>query len=221
MRAVLEAWARTIDDGPFSSLCWGERIAFDNPEAITLLGRAGGMDGSRSAGDDRGGAATARPRDVGQGAGDRRHAQRRQAHRRPRNRRPTRGLRGGRRRPGDADDAGDGRTGRGDEAGMGRREGDRFRRAGRTRAGAERGAVDCSSGRWAPRRCSPPHPGPTAWRAPRWISIPPSRTNCTTLPEPRGRRRESPNPFWRRRSGSRSATATKRARRFTDICAAT
>jgi alkanesulfonate monooxygenase SsuD/methylene tetrahydromethanopterin reductase-like flavin-dependent oxidoreductase (luciferase family) len=35
---VLERWARTIDDGPFSSLCWGERIAFENPEAITLLG---------------------------------------------------------------------------------------------------------------------------------------------------------------------------------------
>lgn len=35
---VLRAWARAIDDGPFSSLCWGERIAFDNPEAITLLG---------------------------------------------------------------------------------------------------------------------------------------------------------------------------------------
>jgi alkanesulfonate monooxygenase SsuD/methylene tetrahydromethanopterin reductase-like flavin-dependent oxidoreductase (luciferase family) len=35
---ILEAWARTIDDGPFSSLCWGERIAFDNPDAITLLG---------------------------------------------------------------------------------------------------------------------------------------------------------------------------------------
>lgn len=35
---VLQAWARAIDDGPFSSLCWGERIAFDNPEAITLLG---------------------------------------------------------------------------------------------------------------------------------------------------------------------------------------
>lgn len=35
---TLEAWARTIDEGPFSSLCWGERIAFDNPEAITLLG---------------------------------------------------------------------------------------------------------------------------------------------------------------------------------------
>ena len=28
----------TIDDGPFSSLCWGERIAFDNPDSLTLLG---------------------------------------------------------------------------------------------------------------------------------------------------------------------------------------
>jgi alkanesulfonate monooxygenase SsuD/methylene tetrahydromethanopterin reductase-like flavin-dependent oxidoreductase (luciferase family) len=35
---VLQAWAMAIDEGPFSSLCWGERIAFDNPEAITLLG---------------------------------------------------------------------------------------------------------------------------------------------------------------------------------------
>jgi alkanesulfonate monooxygenase SsuD/methylene tetrahydromethanopterin reductase-like flavin-dependent oxidoreductase (luciferase family) len=35
---ILRAWARAIDDGPLSSLCWGERIAFDNPEAITLLG---------------------------------------------------------------------------------------------------------------------------------------------------------------------------------------
>jgi alkanesulfonate monooxygenase SsuD/methylene tetrahydromethanopterin reductase-like flavin-dependent oxidoreductase (luciferase family) len=35
---TLEAWAKAIDDGPFSSLCWGERIAFDNPEAITLMG---------------------------------------------------------------------------------------------------------------------------------------------------------------------------------------
>jgi alkanesulfonate monooxygenase SsuD/methylene tetrahydromethanopterin reductase-like flavin-dependent oxidoreductase (luciferase family) len=35
---VLKAWARLIDDGPFSSLCWGERIAFDNPECLTLLG---------------------------------------------------------------------------------------------------------------------------------------------------------------------------------------
>ena len=35
---VLENWARAIDEGPFSSLCWGERIAFDNPESLTLLG---------------------------------------------------------------------------------------------------------------------------------------------------------------------------------------
>ena len=36
--ATLQAWARVIDDGPFSSLCWGERIAFDNPDSLTLLG---------------------------------------------------------------------------------------------------------------------------------------------------------------------------------------
>ena len=36
--AVLKEWARVIDDGPFSSLCWGERIAFDNPDSLTLLG---------------------------------------------------------------------------------------------------------------------------------------------------------------------------------------
>ncbi len=35
---VLRTWARLVDEGPFSSLCWGERIAFDNPEALTLLG---------------------------------------------------------------------------------------------------------------------------------------------------------------------------------------
>ncbi len=34
----LRQWATAIDDGPFSSLCWGERIAFTNPEALTLLG---------------------------------------------------------------------------------------------------------------------------------------------------------------------------------------
>ena len=35
---VLRDWARAIDDGPFSSLCWGERMAFDNPETLTLMG---------------------------------------------------------------------------------------------------------------------------------------------------------------------------------------
>lgn len=36
--AVLEAWSRAIDGGPFHSLCFGERMAFDNPETLTLLG---------------------------------------------------------------------------------------------------------------------------------------------------------------------------------------
>jgi alkanesulfonate monooxygenase SsuD/methylene tetrahydromethanopterin reductase-like flavin-dependent oxidoreductase (luciferase family) len=35
---VLRNWARAIDEGPFSSLCWGERIAFENPDSLTLLG---------------------------------------------------------------------------------------------------------------------------------------------------------------------------------------
>jgi alkanesulfonate monooxygenase SsuD/methylene tetrahydromethanopterin reductase-like flavin-dependent oxidoreductase (luciferase family) len=35
---VLQNWARIIDEGPFSSLCWGERIAFANPDNLTLLG---------------------------------------------------------------------------------------------------------------------------------------------------------------------------------------
>jgi alkanesulfonate monooxygenase SsuD/methylene tetrahydromethanopterin reductase-like flavin-dependent oxidoreductase (luciferase family) len=37
-RAMLETWARAVDEGPFSSLCFGERMAFDNPETMTLLG---------------------------------------------------------------------------------------------------------------------------------------------------------------------------------------
>ncbi len=36
--AVLKSWAQAIDEGPFSALCWGERIAFDNPDSLTLLG---------------------------------------------------------------------------------------------------------------------------------------------------------------------------------------
>lgn len=36
--ALLKSWAKTVDEGPFSSLCWGERIAFDNPDSLTLLG---------------------------------------------------------------------------------------------------------------------------------------------------------------------------------------
>lgn len=36
--AILRQWATTVDEGPFSSLCWGERVAFDNPDSLTLLG---------------------------------------------------------------------------------------------------------------------------------------------------------------------------------------
>ena len=36
--AVLRDWSRAIDDGPFASLCWGERMAIDNPETLTLMG---------------------------------------------------------------------------------------------------------------------------------------------------------------------------------------
>lgn len=35
---TLEQWSRAIDDGPFVSSCFGERMAFDNPERLTLLG---------------------------------------------------------------------------------------------------------------------------------------------------------------------------------------
>ncbi|ANW67988.1 luciferase [Mycobacterium sp. djl-10] len=35
---ILRSWAAAVDAGPFSSLCWGERIAFDNPDSLTLLG---------------------------------------------------------------------------------------------------------------------------------------------------------------------------------------
>ena len=36
--ATLEEWSRAVDAGPFSSLCFGERMAFDNPDTTTLLG---------------------------------------------------------------------------------------------------------------------------------------------------------------------------------------
>lgn len=35
---MLERWARAVDAGPYSSLCFGERMAFDNPEVIALAG---------------------------------------------------------------------------------------------------------------------------------------------------------------------------------------
>lgn len=35
---LLRDWAERIDAGPFASLCFGERVRFDNPDALTLLG---------------------------------------------------------------------------------------------------------------------------------------------------------------------------------------
>ena len=35
---LLRDWARAIADGPFASLCWGERGALDNPLGLSLLG---------------------------------------------------------------------------------------------------------------------------------------------------------------------------------------
>ncbi|MEV5000734.1 LLM class flavin-dependent oxidoreductase [Nocardioides sp. LML1-1-1.1] len=35
---LLRDWAERIDAGPFASLCFGERVVFDNPDVLTLLG---------------------------------------------------------------------------------------------------------------------------------------------------------------------------------------
>jgi alkanesulfonate monooxygenase SsuD/methylene tetrahydromethanopterin reductase-like flavin-dependent oxidoreductase (luciferase family) len=37
-RATWERWARAVDEGPFSSLAFGERMAFGNPDVMALLG---------------------------------------------------------------------------------------------------------------------------------------------------------------------------------------
>ena len=71
---TLERWARLIDDGPFASLCFGERMAFDNPDTLVLLGACCGVDLAGAPGDDRDRAAAARAGPAGQGAGDRRPA---------------------------------------------------------------------------------------------------------------------------------------------------
>lgn len=37
-RAILQRWAQNVDAGPYSSLAMGERIPFDNPDIVALLG---------------------------------------------------------------------------------------------------------------------------------------------------------------------------------------
>ena len=39
-RALLRDWVETIDQGPYASLAFGERIIFDNPDAAVMLGAA-------------------------------------------------------------------------------------------------------------------------------------------------------------------------------------
>ena len=128
---VLRNWAGAIDEGPFSSLCWGERIAFENPDSLTLLGALAAWTRSGAAGDHGDRAAAARPDHAGQGARDRRRAVRRAVDRGHRRGRAARGLPRRRRRPGHADDARHGRTRGGDEAGVGRRKAHRLGAAGR------------------------------------------------------------------------------------------
>ena len=40
--AILKQWAEAIDQGPFSSLSFGERIAYDNPDFMTAMGACAG-----------------------------------------------------------------------------------------------------------------------------------------------------------------------------------
>lgn len=42
-RATVQAWCRAVDDGPFSSLSAGERIAFDNLDGFTLCSAAAAL----------------------------------------------------------------------------------------------------------------------------------------------------------------------------------
>ena len=143
--AVLRDWARAIDDGPFASLCWGERMAFDNPETLTLMGAlAAWTDRVRlvttvivpqlhdpvmlakalATGDMLcGGRLT-----VGIGVGGR-----------------VEDYRGGRRGSGDADHAWHGRAGGGHETSVGGREDHRVGAAGR--AGAGPGGWAAAAGR--------------------------------------------------------------------------
>ena len=49
-RATLLEWFRRVDEGPFSTLAIGERIAYDNVEMFTTLGPepTGGQEDQRS-----------------------------------------------------------------------------------------------------------------------------------------------------------------------------
>ena len=219
--AVLKRWAQTVDEGPFSSLCWGERVAFNNPDSVTLLG-------ALSAWTDRvplvttvvvpqlhdpvmlakalatgdmlcGGRLT-----VGIGVGGRQE---------------------------------DYRAVGADLTTMTMRDmAERVAVMKRVWAGekitdsvlpvgpsAGAGGWAAAAGRRDRAEILPatPRGGPTVWPASLSISTSPSRTSFLMSPAPPGPRPASPNRIWRRRFGSRSAMATNPAPRSTGICATT
>ncbi len=133
---TLEEWSRAIDEGPFASLCFGERMAFDNPDATTLLGAVAAWTTAGPGADHRDRAAAAPAGAAGQGARHRRPAVPRAAQRGLRRGRPRGGLPRGVGRPRHPDDGRHGRAGRGDAPGLGRREGHRGDAPGRATAGA-------------------------------------------------------------------------------------
>ena len=219
--ATLQAWARVIDGGPFSSLCWGERIAFDNPECLTLLGAlAAWTDRVRlvttvvvpqlhdpvmlakalATGDMLSGGRLT----VGLGVGGR-HEDYHAVGADP----ATQTMRGMAERC------------RGDEANLGGGEGDRVRRSRRAATGTARGAATAGRHDGAEDRAQRGRRGQTDWRARRSTSTSTNRTNCSTSLARHGRRPASPIHTWPRRSGSRWETATRRGHRSTGICFAT
>ena len=219
--SVLEAWARTIDEGPFSSLCWGERIAFDNPEAITLLGAlAAWTDRVRlvttvvvpqlhdpvmlakalATGDMLSGGRLT----VGLGIGGRREDYEAVG----------------------ADPSTQTMRGMADLVAVmkrvwaGEKVTDSVVPVGP--APLQNGGPSLLVGTMGPKTVQ----SAASWAdglAGTTLDLDTTKQNelVRRCPNRVGAGAESPNPFWRRRSGSRSATATKRALRFTDICAAT
>ena len=219
--ATLKAWARIIDGGPFSSLCWGERIAFDNPDSLTLLGAlAAWTDRVRlvttvvvpqlhdpvmlakalATGDMLSGGRLT----VGIGVGGRHedyHAV-------------------------GADPATQTMRGMAERVAVMKRiwSGEKVTES-VVPVGPpplQPGGPELLIGTMGPKtvRSAAAWAGGVAGTR-LWTWTSPNRTSCSTSRGRRGRRPAGPNRSWRRRSGSRLARPTRRGRRFTGICAAT